>query len=240
MQLKTLRASAAAALLATALSASFVGAADAAVLFSDGFAADSAGQNKLNFAGFTNWTVSGSVDLVNQTNSFGITCAGACVDLAGTPGFGAITSKSIAFNAGQLVTVSFTLSGNQRDLDTDDFFAGISFTPATSGFFNVISGPPSFDAPGVQNMLEGTPYTESIVGDRAFLTYSYNFTPSNAGAFTMTYGASFAANDYIGPVVGDVLVTGAAVPEPATWALMIGGFGLAGTALRRRRAAVAA
>ena len=30
------------------------------------------------------------------------------------------------------------------------------------------------------------------------------------------------------------------VPEPGTWALMIGGFGLAGAALRRRRAAVAA
>lgn len=30
-----------------------------------------------------------------------------------------------------------------------------------------------------------------------------------------------------------------AVPEPATWALMLGGFGLAGTALRRRRALAA-
>ncbi|HEX4712353.1 PEPxxWA-CTERM sorting domain-containing protein [Phenylobacterium sp.] len=31
-----------------------------------------------------------------------------------------------------------------------------------------------------------------------------------------------------------------AVPEPASWALMIGGFGLAGASLRRRRSAVAA
>ncbi|WP_367255337.1 PEPxxWA-CTERM sorting domain-containing protein [uncultured Phenylobacterium sp.] len=28
----------------------------------------------------------------------------------------------------------------------------------------------------------------------------------------------------------------AAVPEPATWALMIGGFGMAGAMLRRRKA----
>lgn len=33
--------------------------------------------------------------------------------------------------------------------------------------------------------------------------------------------------------------TNTAVPEPATWALMIAGFGLAGTALRRRRPAFA-
>jgi hypothetical protein len=33
---------------------------------------------------------------------------------------------------------------------------------------------------------------------------------------------------------------GSAVPEPATWAMMISGFGMAGVALRRRRTAVAA
>lgn len=40
-------------------------------------------------------------------------------------------------------------------------------------------------------------------------------------------------------VVGEVLSTSAAVPEPASWALMIGGFGLAGAVLRRRRTAFA-
>ncbi|MBS0334781.1 MAG: PEPxxWA-CTERM sorting domain-containing protein, partial [Proteobacteria bacterium] len=33
---------------------------------------------------------------------------------------------------------------------------------------------------------------------------------------------------------------GGAAPEPATWALTIAGFGLAGAALRRRRAVAAA
>jgi len=33
------------------------------------------------------------------------------------------------------------------------------------------------------------------------------------------------------------VAVGASVPEPASWALMIAGFGLAGGALRRRRRA---
>lgn len=39
--------------------------------------------------------------------------------------------------------------------------------------------------------------------------------------------------------LSEVQFAGAAVPEPASWALMIGGFGLAGAALRRRSAKVA-
>lgn len=38
--------------------------------------------------------------------------------------------------------------------------------------------------------------------------------------------------------VGNVSVPFAAVPEPATWAMMLGGFGLLGAAVRRRRTTV--
>jgi PEP-CTERM motif len=34
---------------------------------------------------------------------------------------------------------------------------------------------------------------------------------------------------------GDILVSSGAVPEPASWALMLSGFGLAGAAMRRRQ-----
>lgn len=40
--------------------------------------------------------------------------------------------------------------------------------------------------------------------------------------------------------IDDVSYNAAAIPEPATWAVMIGGFGLAGAALRRRRSLPAA
>ncbi len=54
--------------------------------------------------------------------------------------------------------------------------------------------------------------------------------PKNFGLTSIT----FNQDDFIdGAIVAGVTV---GVPEPATWALMISGFGLAGVALRRRRA----
>jgi len=61
----------------------------------------------------------------------------------------------------------------------------------------------------------------------------------------VTIDADFAANHpglsvkFTDEELGNSFTDTAGVPEPATWALMIGGFGLAGAALRRRRAALA-
>ena len=77
---------------------------------------------------------------------------------------------------------------------------------------------------------------------------------TNAGAFSgwavlpgATHGYdSFALSggslyvNWQGQPVGGSMSIGGGVPEPATWALMLGGFGLAGVALRRRRVAIAA
>lgn len=68
--------------------------------------------------------------------------------------------------------------------------------------------------------------------------------PSNNGVFWATVGAgesisglTFASSQNSFEVDD---ISGSAVPEPATWAMMIAGFGLAGTALRRRRTVFAA
>src|SRR5688572_28826003 len=56
---------------------------------------------------------------------------------------------------------------------------------------------------------------------------------TNIGAFNVSLNQG---QEYIAFLtVADI----GAVPEPATWALMIGGFGMAGAMLRRRRMALA-
>jgi len=59
---------------------------------------------------------------------------------------------------------------------------------------------------------------------------------ANAGDWNDIYD-TFGSGGF---VVEYSLSANAGVPEPASWALMIGGFGLAGAALRRRRSMVAA
>jgi hypothetical protein len=58
------------------------------------------------------------------------------------------------------------------------------------------------------------------------ITVSYD---STADAFGESYGPGFASA-YIDPVI-----TISAVPEPASWALLIAGFGMTGATLRRQR-----
>ena len=68
----------------------------------------------------------------------------------------------------------------------------------------------------------------------------FTFTTSLAGLTGQYYLYSVTAANGVNPGLSELSFEGdlvAAVPEPATWALMILGFGIVGSALRRRRRA---
>ena len=103
------------------------------------------------------------------------------------------------------------------------------------------------------NLGAATCRPQDIVIDAGFALVQFNFFTATAEPIGIAYyfnATDFAAaGNYDSQLLGaDQFATltvtnlgggGPAVPEPSTWALMIGGFGLAGAALRRRRTVVA-
>jgi PEP-CTERM motif len=80
-------------------------------------------------------------------------------------------------------------------------------------------------------------FTGAGASNTVWTKQTVNFTLANAG--TLGFAAT-GISDSLGGYLEDINLLGmAAVPEPAEWALMISGFGLAGVALRRRRTASA-
>lgn len=147
-------------------------------------------------------------------------------ELAGT-----ITTNGVigGVTASDILGWSFSLTGVPgSSLSSTD--AGASYQCiGTSGCFTATPSTLTFD------FLSGTPndpyavFQSGSLGVR-FLNQDSRVTHINGGA-----GAGLLIAEFIPPsdVVG--VSDNAAVPEPASWALMISGFGLAGAALRQSR-----
>ena len=92
-----------------------------------------------------------------------------------------------------------------------------------------LAGPPS-EIPKVE------PFTTQDLSQ----PLSYTANSSGGSQFWFYYGADEANPISFYTDGNPITVTVSAVPEPATWAMMIIGFGGAGVAIRRRRQAFAA
>lgn len=179
----------------------------AAILFDD-FNSQAA---KLDWNGGANFTVTaGSVDLVTD-GMYGIRCiglSGGCVDLIGSevPPATSGTLISIALNLNPGVyNLSFDYSGNQRGAAASSFTADIAGLTFNSGL-----------------LASSTP----------FARFSQGFTIDTAGSYNLRFAQARGPGNE-GNIIDNVSL--AAIPEPASWAMMIAGFGLVGGALRRRR-----
>lgn len=88
--------------------------------------------------------------------------------------------------------------------------------------------------------LAGETFATFALGSQAPTQWHYTsaskaFGSATSGVFKLTFsGNGFTAKDVVIDRV--FLATVAAVPEPATWALMLTGFGMVGCAMRRRKA----
>lgn len=187
------------------------GAAHAANLVSDGdFTTPSGGATFTTYSAgssFGPWTVtSGSIDLIGGYWQ-NPTTPGGSVDVDGVqPG---AFDQSIATGTGEY-KLTFDLSGNP-------------------------DGPPPTKTLQVTVGSATQTYTYTIgTNTHANMMYDPESLVFHAtGPTTLTFTSLDGAGSPFGPVVGNVSIT--AVPEPASWALMLVGLGAMGAALRSPR-----
>jgi len=207
----------------------------AAAVFSDNFDAEPVPTPPgwvPDYNSFANFFVEdGTVDLLGPANPFLLTGTGNFVDLDGSTNNGGIleTIPQFNFSAGSTVTLNILAAGNERG-GTDTLFAGFRFFTPRNVDNVMLSGFTSFQEPDspTQELLG----IVSLPSNAPYQTYSISFHAPVSGRVTALIGTDSADN--VGPLLD--AVSFAAVPEPASWALTIAGFGLMGAALRRRRA----
>ena len=103
----------------------------------------------------------------------------------------------------------------------------------SGGGFAVQSVDLSFVASGSAALVEAFDVDDNLIGSLTFTfptlgTYSNPFPNLVFGRIRITETGDHFSLD-------NLVVDAAGIPEPATWAMMIGGIGAAGGALRRRR-----
>ena len=193
-------------------------------------------------AGFTGWTLGGMSDdgfppvVIGYNNNdpypsgaFGESipidnAASPSPDAAGTHGAYFVADLAHPQTLSQMVNI---VAGTAYEFGFDVYvpFNGAA-NPNDASFSAVVGG------------LNFATFTASSLTPGNWLHYQATGTAAITGAVSF----DFAYNSFGIPAkdfVIDRVYFGAAVPEPASWAMMLGGFGLVGGAMRARRKATA-
>jgi choice-of-anchor C domain-containing protein len=166
----------------------------------------------------TGWTVGGGPNSIDYIGSYWVASNGdRSLDLNGlVPGS---ISQSFDVISGQAYKVTFDMAGNPA--------GGPEVKTLTSAANATVYVPPGFDVSNTDLQHMGWishSFTFTASGNSETLTFASTTSgPSGNGTFPFAFG----------PALDNVSVT--AVPEPATWAMMIlGFFGIGFVAYRRK------
>ena len=203
---------------------------------------ESYGPAQADFTGFTGLNVIGSVDLLQDAGIVSTPYGAGFVDLDGSAtGTGRLETDAFAFQAGDLVTFEFDYAGNRQGTFDSLFFGFKSPGLFTFKDVTITNGA----VVNTTSQLIASSFGTSVgsLSPAAPWTHvTFTFTAGSTGSLAAYVGTT--SSDARGPLLDNLkLSVGApasAAPEPAGWAMMLLGFGGAGTLLRRRRAAVAA
>ncbi|USX16240.1 choice-of-anchor C family protein [Oxalobacteraceae bacterium OTU3CAMAD1] len=156
-------------------------------------------------SGLDGWTIGGTVDLIN---TYWTPASGSySLDLNGG-GAGSI-SQSFATVVGQTYNVSFSLAGNPVGGGDKFFYASVN-TPITYTF--------DIDGKTTANM--------------GWVRRSFSFVATSDTSTLSFVGDPY--HSYYGAALDDISVV-AAVPEPATYGMMLVGLAMVGRLARRRK-----
>lgn len=168
-----------------------------------------------------------------------IALAGAAALTFGSASQAAIIVTSCTFSTSCAVdnqASSSTIAFSEINL-ASSFTETINFTNDVAGFYSINFGTSSPSVDILTAMLMGPGGTTfNLTGPTGTLpNKQYNlaetFLPTGAFSFTSTGSHTAGA----GAIAGTLTVINSAVPEPATWGLMLLGFGGMGFSMRRNR-----
>lgn len=219
-----------------------IGAALAAVVAaSPAAAADNLLTNGSFENGLTGWNVTNTgsgtgytapvVIAYNQASQYPTGAFGEAVptdNAPGNPGFDAVGNNFLYLSSD---VGTSTISQMVSLVAGTSYTFGFDFYLPNNGYANANNA--TFTA-----SLAGTPFANFTLGSQPAATWMFNsaartFTANESGDFALSFiGSAFPAKDVAIDRV--FLAQTGAVPEPATWALMLAGFGLVGFAMRRR------
>lgn len=175
----------------------------------------------LDAAGGENFTDFAAIFNLAATTSGGSVTSGI--------GIAPVTSGNLSFTSASAVSFGGVTGTNFLTA----VFSGSALTAQING--TTANYGVAFPASSVTFTSDFLDFSDSTERDLAFAITGINPAISAAnfsggtGSFAGTITGSFSADTFAGAGLPSV-------PEPATWALMIGGFGMVGTAMRRRKA----